>query len=116
MVKKDYAMNLLVYPLTKDNNGFFDCIIRKTNYDKQKGHKKAEIIRAELGIEKGIKIDYREMPRIVDYFSKVLKKPLKCRIFSCAYMLLIEHNIVDTDAELIEIYLGYKDDDFNMLL
>jgi len=112
MVSKDYAMNLLVYPRTEDNNGFFDCLIKKTNYDKQKGHKKAGIIRAELGIEKGIKINFGEMPRIVDYFSKLLKKPLKCRIFSYAHTLLIEHNIVDTDAELVEIYLGYKDDDF----
>ena len=112
MVTKDYAGNLLVYPKTIDNNGFFQCLIDKTNYNKKKGHKKSETIRSALGMEKDVKISFQEMPIIVDYFSKLLKKPLRCRIFSLTHKVMIEYNIDDTYAELIEIYLGYKDNDY----
>ena len=107
---KDYAMNSLVYPKTTDNNGFFQCLITKTNYNKQKGYKKAKTIRDELGIQKGNGISYHEMPRIVEYFSnELLKKPLGCRIFNCSdHQVLIEHNVNNIDAEVIEIYLGFN--------
>ena len=81
MVTKDYAGNLLVYPKTIDNNGFFQCLIDKTNYNKKKGHKKSETIRSALGMEKDVKISFQEMPIIVDYFSKLLKKQLLWREF-----------------------------------